>query len=480
VLGLETSPGSGICVVASETTIDVCNGSSSVGITPYEFTKGKAQVHIGFDMVPDAGQWTLNYNGSSTNAMNFGADAAAIRAALVLADPTLSSTITVTGNYASGFNLTFVGVAGPVSLTAPANTLSNAAGVDAKFVGQVAGMTTDVTITANNPGTAGDVTLTHQNARNERQVITPVDIPNAGTYELSFDTHTTAAINYDANATAINAALSAASLGDLTASGDMLTGITIDFGGTYAAAPQALIVVFSSFLTRVTNLDISAPAVDAGGGVVTIPDSLHGFQAGDSVTLAGTINYDGTYTILAKTANTFDITATYVAETFIGSETATVVATPGVSETTVGQPDKDITTLIADWNAGHGGNTLTLSSGNGSQVPTADITLTGGIDIGGVTTTVSAGAGNIVEVQKIIFGHVPTAGSWELYYNGASTGPIVFNEIAANIQTLIEGLAPELASVTVSGNTATGFIVTFTGFAGDAALLEVSANSLSY
>jgi hypothetical protein len=60
-------------------------------------------------------------------------------------------------------------------------------------------------------------------------------------------------------------------------------------------------------------LDAEA-AIDAGGGDVTLNADGHGFTTGDSVTITGTTNYDGTYTITAAT-DTITITATYVAET---------------------------------------------------------------------------------------------------------------------------------------------------------------------
>jgi hypothetical protein len=41
----------------------------------------------------------------------------------------------------------------------------------------------------------------------------------------------------------------------------------------------------------------------------------------------------------------------------------------------------DIDALILDWNTTNFGNTVTLSAGDGSQVPTEDIVLTGGADL---------------------------------------------------------------------------------------------------
>jgi hypothetical protein len=69
------------------------------------------------------------------------------------------------------------------------------------------------------------------------------------------------------------------------------------------------------------NLD-NAGAVDKGSGLVGIPITAHTFIDNDITTIAGTTNYDGTYTIVSQTANEIVITATYVVETFTGAETA--------------------------------------------------------------------------------------------------------------------------------------------------------------
>lgn len=75
----------------------------------------------------------------------------------------------------------------------------------------------------------------------------------------------------------------------------------------------------------------AAPAVDNGNGTVTITIEPHLFRAGNSVTIAGTVNYDGVYTLPDQTAavapGELIITATYVAETFAGTGTETVMIT---------------------------------------------------------------------------------------------------------------------------------------------------------
>lgn len=68
---------------------------------------------------------------------------------------------------------------------------------------------------------------------------------------------------------------------------------------------------------------LSGSAVNVGGGVVGLPCAGHGFQSGYEVVIAGTDNYDGTYRVLStSTANQINIIATYMTETFVGTETA--------------------------------------------------------------------------------------------------------------------------------------------------------------
>jgi hypothetical protein len=94
---------------------------------------------------------------------------------------------------------------------------------------------------------------------NEVQSLTITGSPTGGTYTLTFDGQTTAAIAYNANAAAIQSALLALSnidAGDVTVTG---TGpFTITFGGQYAGDPVSQITATSS-LTGGT-----APAVTTG------------------------------------------------------------------------------------------------------------------------------------------------------------------------------------------------------------------------
>lgn len=64
----------------------------------------------------------------------------------------------------------------------------------------------------------------------------------------------------------------------------------------------------------------SGVAVNNGSGTVNIPATAHRFVAGESVTITGTTNYNGTYTLPTQTngsVDTIEITHAYVAETFV-------------------------------------------------------------------------------------------------------------------------------------------------------------------
>jgi len=72
------------------------------------------------------------------------------------------------------------------------------------------------------------------------------------------------------------------------------------------------------------SLDAEADARDAGDGKVGLPATGHGLPPGAEITVAGTTSYDATYIVLAgTTVNELLVTATYVSETFDGTETAT-------------------------------------------------------------------------------------------------------------------------------------------------------------
>lgn len=78
------------------------------------------------------------------------------------------------------------------------------------------------------------------------------------------------------------------------------------------------------FLTELTtneafNVTTITAFADGGGGTVDVTAASSGLLAGDTVTIAGTISYNGTFVITAVAGNDFTITATWVADDAIGT-----------------------------------------------------------------------------------------------------------------------------------------------------------------
>jgi len=68
---------------------------------------------------------------------------------------------------------------------------------------------------------------------------------------------------------------------------------------------------------------LAVAVVDNGNGTVTLTVSGHAFVAGDQVTVAGTVNYNGAYTLPSQAGPGWissSSTATYVAETPTGGQ----------------------------------------------------------------------------------------------------------------------------------------------------------------
>lgn len=70
------------------------------------------------------------------------------------------------------------------------------------------------------------------------------------------------------------------------------------------------------------TLDAGA-VVDMGDSTVKLPDTAHGYDVGDLLTIAGTTNYNGTYEVEDVGADWFTIEATYVAENVEAADTVT-------------------------------------------------------------------------------------------------------------------------------------------------------------
>lgn len=86
---------------------------------------------------------------------------------------------------------------------------------------------------------------------------------------------------------------------------------------------------------------------------------------------------------------------------------------------------------------------------------------------------VTLGVG-VNEVQTITFGAVPIAGSWRLQYLNELTTLLAFNATALDVQNALNALL-NLEGITVAGNFAGGFVITFAGTSG-----KIDHNLLAY
>ena len=70
------------------------------------------------------------------------------------------------------------------------------------------------------------------------------------------------------------------------------------------------------------------------------------------------------------------------------------------------------------------------------------------------------------EVQTITFSDEPDDGSFTLVFNGEETAPIAWDDVAADVEAALNALV-SLSGVTVTGDYATGFVITFSGGDGE-------------
>lgn len=98
-----------------------------------------------------------------------------------------------------------------------------------------------------------------------------------------------------------------------------------------ARTDQMVIATMHASGTAAVNTTVdNALLVDAGGGIVTVPSTAHGFKAGSHIGIGGSVSFDSIYELIAVTANNFNIYATFeAAYTFAGTETLRPELAPG-------------------------------------------------------------------------------------------------------------------------------------------------------
>lgn len=111
----------------------------------------------------------------------------------------------------------------------------------------------------------------------EVQTVTITGVPTGGTFTLTFDGETTAAIAYNAAASAVQAALEAlsnVSAGDVTVTGSAGGPYTVTFGGKYSQQNVPAMTASGAGLTGGTSPDVAIATATAG-----VSGTLDGFVA---------------------------------------------------------------------------------------------------------------------------------------------------------------------------------------------------------
>lgn len=198
------------------------------------------------------GTFTLTYNDETTTPIAYNASAATVQSALEGLASYSSGDFTVTGSVAGPWTVEFTGVL---------------AGTNVSI------MTIDVS------GLTGGV--------NEVQTITSPSNPTGGTFTLTFNGETTAAIAHNANAATIEAALEALSSipsGSVSCSSGSLPGtdVTVTFQDELASLDVSQLIVDSNNLTGITG---SAAEITPGGSSIG-SKTKHYFDFGDTSTAA--------------------------------------------------------------------------------------------------------------------------------------------------------------------------------------------------
>jgi len=398
---------------------------------------------ISINLPAASGTWTLSYNGNTTAPIAYNATLADIQAAVRLLPG--CETVVVTGNplYLGG-NMVFTYVASE-NVVLP--------------------------LTINVAGIRSDTI----------QTMTPSTAAAAGTWTISYNGNTTAALAFNATLAQIQAAVRALP-GCSTVT---VTGNTLNVGGnmvfTFALAAGSVLPL---------TADVSAIRSNQSQTVTTSLPASAG---------TWTVTYNGNTTApLAYNATLAQIQAAVRALPGCGTVTVTgntlnvggaIVFTFGAAAGIVQPLTVDVTNIhsnltqtlttnvpasVGTWTISYNGSTTALLAYNATlaQIQTAVRALTGDaaltvtgnpLNVGGnmVFTFSVASAFNLtVDVSAIrsnsiqtINSSVPAVfGTWTISYNGNTTAALPFDATLAQIQTAIRTL-PGCATVTVTGNT---------------------------
>lgn len=271
----------------------------------------------------------------------------------------------------------------------------------------------------------------------EIQVVSLQGQPSGGTFTLTFEGQTTAAIAYDADAATLEAALEA------------LSNIAVgEVDVTLLAAGQWQ-VTFAKNRDVAQMIGNGASLTGAAVYAVTIQTFVTPVNEQQTVALAGSPR-GGTFTLTFNTETTGaidqDATAAEVQTALEG------LATPAPGDVIVsgvaGGP------WVVEFSGVYAGTNVSQMTGDGSSLAGADI----------VMTVVTEAAPTVNEVQTISLAGSPTGGTFTLTYSAETTGNIDYMATAAQMQGALEGLAAiAVGDIQVTGSVGGPWVVRFIG-----------------
>jgi hypothetical protein len=243
---------------------------------------------VSFDQVPNSGSFGLDFDGEVTDPIPFTANAAAVKAALE-ALPNIDL-VDVSGDFTNGFSVTFRGVNAKQPVPQLVQALLASSGVDevqtisfgsvpdggtwrlhfgGEYTADMAynASLTDIQTQLNGLSAlssvvvtgsyAGGIVVTFQGAdgkkvqgslsasslgANSIQKVTFSQIPDFGTWILDYNGQKTSALQFNATASAVQAALNALpGLSSVVVTGDYSAGFTVEFDGADGLQPQYLL-----------------------------------------------------------------------------------------------------------------------------------------------------------------------------------------------------------------------------------------------
>jgi hypothetical protein len=309
---------------------------------------------------------------------------------------------------------------------------------------------------------------------NEIQRVVLAGPPTGGTFTLTFDGQTTAAINYNDNAATITTALEGLANiapGDVTVTG---TGVdfTVEFEGAYAGVNVPLMTGSGSNLTGGATVTVATTTQGAGG-----VNEVQLITRDSTLSSNWGLIYAGEQTSwLAPAATAADVQAALEALSTIGSGNVTVTRSgphnPGTYFTSEYRWRVTFINALGNQDIDQSVDGLFFDEGGNSTSE------------GNVTVATAGSSSTTNEVQTVTVKNAPTGGTFTLTFSGQTTAAQAFNESAANLQTDLEALSTIGAGNIAVARTGSGtlsspyiYTCTFQGTLAGTDVSEMTANA---